>query len=341
MKRIAKWIAIVVALMATETLGQIGDSPAGFSNRWGVSLSGSIDTNGDGALNFTAGDVSVEADFVSGVAQRVVYRAPILSERVIQECLDVNRQGAEWQIFNRPSRVKVDDGRRTWMRSDEMGSAELSAGMLAVAGHDWYRHLATILASNSTDHVVGDSESIAKEEAIAAKKHHFVGYWQACKAGDPSMVMHVLDVGTLSWIVSDDADQRSTEIQWECNLVGQRTLYTLARATTNMEGKSSVQTWGQLELVSTNRLRWLAATSEGGVKSDPNLGEVTPGMFFDRIADMPRWAPSALPAKGTPRQEVIRRLGNPTGTISLGGCEVLVYPWGKVWIAKGVVRSIE
>jgi len=67
-------------------------------------------------------------------------------------------------------------------------------------------------------------------------------------------------------------------------------------------------------------------------------------MTFRRIASMPRWRPAApgdLPSKGDSREDVIRVLGKPSGIMQSGGREVLVYPWGNVWIVDGVVAGVE
>ena len=81
---------------------------------------------------------------------------------------------------------------------------------------------------------------------------------------------------------------------------------------------------------------------EGGGLSMPRDPEA--GRQFDRIAEMPPWkprAPAKLPVKGDSKEAAVQLLGKPTGTMSLAGREVLVYPWGNIWIANGVVFSID
>jgi len=51
--------------------------------------------------------------------------------------------------------------------------------------------------------------------------------------------------------------------------------------------------------------------------------------------------PSEIPAKGDTKAEVLRLLGRPTGTMSSGGREVLMYVWGNIWIVNGVVTVVE
>lgn len=51
--------------------------------------------------------------------------------------------------------------------------------------------------------------------------------------------------------------------------------------------------------------------------------------------------PDHLPAKGDRREVAVRILGQPTGRMMSGGREVMVYPWGKVWLADGMVLRVE
>jgi hypothetical protein len=51
--------------------------------------------------------------------------------------------------------------------------------------------------------------------------------------------------------------------------------------------------------------------------------------------------PARLPSRGASRRETIDILGSPSGTITSGSREVLVYPWGKVWLTNGSVAVTE
>ncbi len=51
--------------------------------------------------------------------------------------------------------------------------------------------------------------------------------------------------------------------------------------------------------------------------------------------------PAQLPAKGDTKDDVLRLLGKPTGTMVMKGIEILVYPWGRIWIKDGKVLSVE
>jgi len=51
--------------------------------------------------------------------------------------------------------------------------------------------------------------------------------------------------------------------------------------------------------------------------------------------------PARLPSRGDSRRDAINILGPPTGTIMGGSKEILVYPWGNVWLTDGSVTFIE
>lgn len=52
-------------------------------------------------------------------------------------------------------------------------------------------------------------------------------------------------------------------------------------------------------------------------------------------------APDRLPAKGDTRDDVLRLLNEPDGKMVMRGVEIMVYPWGLVWIRNGKVVSVE
>jgi hypothetical protein len=54
-----------------------------------------------------------------------------------------------------------------------------------------------------------------------------------------------------------------------------------------------------------------------------------------------RTLPSRLPGRGASRHEALDVLGPPSGTIMGGSKEVLVYPWGNIWLTDGRVTVVE
>lgn len=346
--RLAVMVTVLAVLAAPAAQGQIGASSAGFSNRWGASVSGQLDADGNGVLQFADGEMTVEAEFIGGVAQRTSYRGPALDQQAVQALLDENSGGASWQRFRQPGRDPQLGGKSKWMRSDEQSMAEMGDGTVTIIGPDYNQHRAKLAASAAGGGPKADEAPPANATNLlaAARSEDFIGFWRSKGSGQPTVVLDVPGPEGLSWVVFGVTEQWSISLRWECEVVGQRTTYALRRTTQAgaEESAPAPQVLGRLELVATNMLRWRAETTLGDEGAGSRPEEMKTGTLFDRIDKMPPWkpgAPATLPAKGDSRESVIRLLGKPTGTMSLSGREVLTYPWGKVWIANGVVLSVD
>ena len=337
------WLSVLVA---TTAQGQIGGSSAGFSNRWGASVSGQLDVDGSGILKFAAGEMTVEAEFVDGVAQRTSYRSPTLDQEAIQVLLDENGGGASWQRFRRPGRGKTREDFRSLVRSDERGMAQVSDGAVTIIGPGWYQHLAEKSASAATGGTKGDVAPPLAAVTNSPAREEFIGFWLSRGSEQPSVVLDVSDPEVLSWVVFGATEQWSASLRWERETTDQRTAYKLSRAVQADSEKdpSSVEMLGCLDVVATNMLRWRSGGRVAEDAADGSVAKLAEGTLFERVAGMPPWkpqAPSALPVKGDSRETVLRLLGKPTGTMSVSGREVMVYPWGKIWIANGVVSAVD
>lgn len=50
--------------------------------------------------------------------------------------------------------------------------------------------------------------------------------------------------------------------------------------------------------------------------------------------------PDVLPVVGDSKKRVVELLGDPTGIMESNGKEIMLYSWGNIWVAEGLVISI-
>jgi hypothetical protein len=105
-----------------------------------------------------------------------------------------------------------------------------------------------------------------------------------------------------------------------------------------------------LTVLGANWNRYLANPGPlAGTNQPPRDGPAvaavtTPAPAPPRIAAMPvrkPKAPGMLPSKGDSKDNALHLLGQPVGAMVSRGREVLVYPWGNLWITNGVIARIE
>jgi hypothetical protein len=336
---------LLAALVAAPVRGQIGRPPADFQASWGAPHSELVNSNGYGTLRFGAGNLEIEAEFVAGVAQRAVYRAPALGASAIQRILDANRDGADWQIYQRPGSGSEDDGRRTWSRGEDSAMAELAEGVLTIVGSGWYRHLAEPPPAAVTNGIEPNRAAAPAAEVPAPPPPDgILGFWQTTDSEQPTVALHARENGALSWVALGQTGRRVLNARWERQSTGDKPTYALTQAREHTGTKPQVRTIGCLEWASPTQLIWRAGGTATEGDAPGTRGDTKAARLFKRVARMPQWkpqAPAVLPATGDSTEAALRLLGNPTGTVSTGGREILLYPWGAVWTSNGVVVATE
>jgi hypothetical protein len=338
-------LPLICVFLAVCARAQIGRIPAECSMQWGAPVSGQVNTNGYGTLRFTAEGLTIEIEFVGGRAQRAAYRASAWDDKAIARVLGMNSDGQEWNHYVQPGQGAGDEDRCAWSRGEDSAMAELADNGLTVTGSGWYRHLAEPpppeMASGLAE---SDAASVTNAVPLPPPREPIAGIWRFDENGRPRVALHVADNGELSWIVLGETERRVLDLTWKREAGVEKPTYTLTSRHADTATKDQPRPVGQLEITSTNRLEWRQGTGPGMKRDVPVWWAMKNGMSFERRDAIPRWkprAPAALPAKGDAREDAVRLLGKPTGTMSAGGREVLVYPWGNVWIANGVVVGTE
>ena len=332
---------MAVVLGGVQAPAQIGQSPEAGAQSWGSPVSGQVNPQGYGTLRFNAEPFAVEMDFVAARAQRIVYRTSDWNDTTIDRILDLNSDGQEWHTYQRPGQNAEPHNPRRWARGEDSAMAELVDGVLTMVGANWYHHLAEPPSTEATGGHTGDKAAeAAPDPSLAPPRDPIVGFWVFKEKGEPAVVLHGRENGELSWVRFDKTERRVLDIRWKREHGMENPFYTLTPART---GASSPRFAGQLELRSPNRLQW---HPDGGIDGDHEAARwaMKNDILFDRTEAIPRWrpkAPAVLPAKGTTRNEAIGLLGPPGGTMLSEGREVLVYPWGNVWITNGVVSGTD
>jgi len=336
---------IAAVCCAVPVHAQIGLSPEACVKQWGAPASGQVNTNGYGTLRFIEGSLAVEVELVAGRAQRAAYRASAWDDKTISRVLAMNSDGQEWNPYVQPGQGAGNGGRRMWSRGEDSAMAELAEGVLTVIGAGWYRHLAEPPPATTTNApATSGAEVVANAIPLPPPREPIVGAWRFDENGRPTVVLHVTDDGELSWIVLGETERRVLDVTWKRDNGVATPTYTLTSRRTDTATKDQPRPVGRLEMLSTNRLEWRQGTGVGMERDVLVWWAMKNGMSFERTDAITRWkpkAPAALPANGDTREDAVRLLGKPTGTMSTGGREVLVYPWGNVWIANGVVVGSE
>lgn len=345
MRQAAIRMAVLAVLWAGGAQGQIGEPPEACSTRWGNPVSGQVRTNGYGILLFSQDNLVIEAEFVAGKAQRILYRTASQDESGIRRLLDSNAGNSQWDAWTTPGLPVSDKDPRKWMRSDEMAMAEASADGLTILGGGWYRHLASPPPDDGTNRPLPEAEaspSVFPAPAAPARRDAIEGLW---RSDMPDGVMTVLDIqpdAELTWIRLGKTERREWKARWTRQSGVGPQAYALTEVASADSGPGRV--FGTLLLSTENRLGFQAKEPLSKMPAAAKRAIAAPQLEFERIAEMPRWKPSApdtMPVKGMSREDAVRLLGKPAGRMSSGKQEVLAYPWGNVWLDDGVVSRIE
>jgi len=337
-------LAVAALLSGAAARAQVGQDAPTCLKRWGQPTSGQIGTNGYGTLHFAVEGIGIEVEFVSGRAQRVSYQAASLDTEAVNRLLGQNADAANWAPWITPGLGQSGDQPRKWIRSDEGAMADLTDAGLTIVGSGWYRHLASPPPPASTNVPPAEGEAVPAETVTPPpEKDKFVGLWRSDSPDSATIVLQARSEGDGRWIVMGIHYRDEKEVGWLRQTTEGETAYVLHDKAGNTRDGGPA-TIGTFHVVSDEEMRFHAGESVTGSPARYRGWGIAPEMRFGRIASMPRWKPAApgdLPSKGDSREEAIRVLGKPSGIMQSGGREVLVYPWGNVWIVDGVVAGVE
>lgn len=336
-------ILCLIGILASSAHAQIGRSPNQCVARWGTPVSGQVDTNGYGSLSFSAKGVSLAFEFVSGAAQRVVYRAPAWNEVVVKWLLGENCDEAAWEPLVLPGRRSAPSGNSKWMRSDEMAMAELSADRLTIVGGGWYRHVAASAAARHGEADPQPREPPPKAIPVRAPAvtDRIVGLWQHDTPDEVMIVLQMGRQGKLTWMEFEKRERREWGGEWDAHAKGPQRIYALTES--RPQADLPLRMIGSVQLPSRDVLRF--RRDDSFMAAPLGSGELEPAaqMDFKRVAALPTWKPDGpadMPAIGDSREAVLKRLGTPMGQLETQRRDMLFYPWGEVWLVKGVVAQI-
>ena len=337
-------LPLAALLSGSGAMAQVGQDAPTLLQRWGQPKSGQVGTNGYGTLHFAAEDLGVEIEFVAGRAQRVSYRSASLDTEAVNRLLGQNANGANWAPWVTPGLGQSENQPRKWMRSDDGAMAELAGDGLTVVGSEWYRHLASPPPPGSTNVAPAEVEALPAETAPPPpEKEKFVGLWQSEGPNSATIVLRARSEGDGLWIVMGTHYREEKEVGWTRQATEGETAYVIHDRSGSAHDGGTVAI-GTFRVASDDELRFHASAEVTGSPAHFRGWGIRAEMAFRRIASMPRWKPAApgdLPSKGDSREKAIRVLGKPTGTMQSGEREVLVYPWGNVWVVEGVVTGVE
>jgi len=326
-------------MLANQGTAQINHDRSECCRIWGAPISDQIETNGVGSLMFQSNGVSVEIGFLEGMAQRAVYRLGAMDESVLNHVLKLNSENLQWQVWAIPSPTPQKTNERQWMRSDEMAMAQLTTNILTVLGPKWAQYLEASKPQVSTDKTFNDNAPTpVRIPSLPSPRIDILGFWRNVQPGNSPVVLHIEDGGDLSWIVFGTKEQREWKARWNRESSDEPLTYTLTEVQSLSSASSRII--GRVRRESPTSLSFRAEKTQT-FASEWNM---MPEMIFVRIENMPRWKPcppAIQPAKGDTQKTALRLLGNPDGTMQLGGREVLVYPWGNIWIENGIVTGFE
>jgi hypothetical protein len=343
MNPVGRILCLIGILCASSAHAQIGRSPNQCVARWGTPISGQVDTNGYGSLSFSAKEVSLAFEFVSGAAQRVVCRAPAWNEALVKRLLGENRDKAAWEPLVLPGRRSAPSGNRKWMRSDEMAMAELSADRLTIVGGGWYRHLAASAAARHGEADPQPREPLPKAIPVRAPAvtDRIVGLWQHDTPDEVMIVLQMGRKGKLTWVEFGKKERREWGGEWDAHAKARPRIYALTES--RPQAGVPLRLIGSVQLPSCDLLRFRRDDSFVAAPSGSGGLEPAAQMDFKRVAALPSWKPDGpadMPAMGDSREVVLELLGKPMGKMRTHRREMLLYPWGEVWIVKGVVGKI-
>jgi hypothetical protein len=329
----------ILAMLSKGVTAQIGHDRRDCCRIWGDPISDQIETNGVASLVFQSNGISAEIGFLDGNAQRAVYRLGSIDESGLNHILKLNGENLQWQVWALPSPTPQTTNDRQWMRSDEMAMAQLTSNVLTVLGPQWAQYLEASKPQVSMDLTnCNTAPTPVRTPSLPSPRVDIVGFWRNAQTEQSPIILQIEDSGDLTWIVFGSTERRERKTRWCRAPDDEPSTYTIKEVLP--QSSASPRIIGKVWCESPTNLRF---RSEKTNSVSLRLS-IAPELVFERVAVMPRWKPTPpgrLPAKGTTREQTLRLLGNPEGMMHSGEKEVLVYPWGNIWIGNGIVTAVE
>ncbi len=147
---------------------QLGMQQAECEALWGQAVSVIEGAGGMRTLVFSNAAQQVEAGFVDGVAERLVYRDLAVEMQDIPNILAANAGGQSWNRWSGAQSAGQTGARREWMRSDEMAMAVCDNRTMTVIGGRWNPAQQAAVQASQEVAASGDGASEASNGASNA-----------------------------------------------------------------------------------------------------------------------------------------------------------------------------
>ena len=223
--------------------------------------------------------------------------------------------------------------------------AELADGVLTITGAGWYRHLADPPRAEADADLPKDSEEAEGPRIPEAPslRDPLVGIWRNDKDGRPFAALQIHENGRLAWNIFGETDRETLNAQWTREQFDEKLSYSILLQSAETRTNGGPLVVGRLIFEAPNRLQWRPIADRAAPREAHARSNMNTCLAFHRTDAVPRWKPKApiLPTRGMTKETVIRMLGQPSGIMSSGGRQILVYPWGSVWLTNDVVVSSE
>ncbi len=312
--RLCLLLLALLFLTARPSPAWIDNRPGVFERTFGeVVLSSNTGGNLESRLTRWR-DLTVEILLENHTPRHATYHMDRIDYTTVNQLLALHGRDLNWDIPDDPAWNTPDAPPRRWIRSD--GAVEMQLGETQL----------TLLDPSWTPPDTADMPDI-QDKAIAAEID-MIGNWQLPHTDHLTGIFMVIrSNGDIQWIEQSEAGQRVVRGRWEPT--GQPLAWRLhAAAAEDQQGD-----WeGRATLLPNGNLRLHP--------SDANQQVLT----FHPVERIPRWRPPPpdnLPKRGMTREMLQAQFGSPTGRMAAGKQEVLLYPWGRVWMANGQVVAVE
>ncbi len=329
----------VLLLAAAPGRAQVGLDAAACRARWGqpvVVREAGAATH----LTFRAGELSIDCELEGDSVRRIAYRQLGLDADTLNSLLELNADGQSWHAWQAPGRAAPANGPRKWLRQDEMAFATCAGDLLTVLAGEREsppEPPARGATTNRVATVIAGATNSTPAKVLAA----WPGYWLSRREAGPPVVLELRADGTLQWTEMGSQRRRTFDALWRRE--GEQRVALFAARERMPEDLEALRL-GVIERADDGQVVFTRAEegeSARRLAADWLSEESVP---LARVEAIPEWkpgAPAELPPLGASKAAVLRQLGEPTGVLAARGREILVYPWGRVWLDKGVVSSIE
>lgn len=129
---------LVFSLFIQWANAQVGRSLPAAEQVFGKRHSGSLDADGQGALNFGKNGLTATLFFHDRVCRRAVYRSDAMDSHMVNRILGLNVSNHDWDVPE-SDRNGMENEPRHWIRSDSTLRAELSTHVMTVWDTRWQR----------------------------------------------------------------------------------------------------------------------------------------------------------------------------------------------------------